>query len=63
MQVNVNDTGYLGRGLLQSFETCANYFLPRVGEFVQVNGGIYEVVRIVHNLDEETVSLSVESTY
>lgn len=59
MQVNVYDTGWL----LQSFETCANYSLPRVGEFVRVNEGLYEVVRITHDLDEETISLSVKSTY
>lgn len=63
MQVNVNDTGHRGLGLIQSYETCENYFLPRVGEFVRVRGVLYEVDRIVHDLQEETISLSVKLPY
>ena len=63
MQVEINDTSYRGRGLLKSFETCANYFLPRVGEFVRINAGLYEVTRIVHDIEDSTISISVEPTY
>lgn len=63
MQINVIDTSNRGRGTLQSFETCANYFLPRVGEFVVISGRKYIVSRIVHDLDDENIFISVEEDY
>lgn len=59
MLIKVVDAGY--RGELQSIQANATYQLPRIGELVSFDCRLYTVVNIVHNLEKETVTVTVEN--